>query len=195
MKTKIKSLWLMPLLLIATDVALAGGVRMYGAGEVPQAGEIAAILSGGNTTTKPKMRGIRLDSAVQPETKTAGPAEGAQATAQANETVVGLPIEFAFNSSEILPANQAQLDAVAEGIKMTSGIRVVVEGHTDAHGSASYNNRLSRQRAEAVKQYLISKHGINAAMLVVEGLGASAPINAADPFAAENRRVQLRAAN
>jgi len=46
-----------------------------------------------------------------------------------------------------------------------------------------------------VKDYLVSRHGIDPSLLVVEGRGSASPINTADPFAAENRRVQLRAAN
>lgn len=179
-------------LLAGVAAVQAEGVRMYGSGEVPQAGEVAEILSGGTISNRPKMRGISLDSVAQPKIQQ-GP--DVDKLAQESNTVVGLPIKFAFNSADILPDNQAQLDAVAEGIKMTNGIRVVVEGHTDAHGSASYNKRLSRARAEAVQRYLVERHGINASLLVVEGLGEQAPINTADPFAAENRRVQLRAAN
>ncbi len=179
-------------LLLTGAVAHAGGVRMYGSGEVPQASEVADILSGGAEMSRPKMRGISLDSAVQPKVQQ-GP--NLEKVAQSSSTVVGLPIEFAFNSADILPANEPQLDAVAEGIKMTDGIRVMVEGHTDAYGNPSYSQRLSLERAKAVRDYLVKRHGINAALLVVEGRGARDPINAADPFAAENRRVQLRAAN
>jgi outer membrane protein OmpA-like peptidoglycan-associated protein len=182
---------LVGVLLAGVTTVQAGNVRMYGSDEVPQASEVAEILGGGTVANRPKMRGISLDSVAQPKIKEAPKVED---LAQESNTVVGLPIKFGFNSAEILPENQAQLDAVAEGIKMTSGIRVVVEGHTDAHGSASYNQRLSRERAEAVQRYLVERHGINASLLIVEGLGEKAPLNTADPFAAENRRVQLRAA-
>jgi outer membrane protein OmpA-like peptidoglycan-associated protein len=137
------------------------------------------------------MRGISLDSAYQT------PDKAQQLVAEVLEpksTVVGLPVKFAFNSAEILPENEPQLDAVAEGIKMTNGLSVVVEGHTDAFGSERYNERLSRLRAAAVKDYLVHKHGISASRLVVKGLGERAPLNDADPFAAENRRVQFLAA-
>jgi outer membrane protein OmpA-like peptidoglycan-associated protein len=192
MNDKRHALCLASLLLAGAHQVQAGGVRMYQSGEIPQAGEVADILTGGAVMNRPKMRGISLDSVREPAVQK-GP--NLEKVAQPTDTVVGLAVKFAFNSAQILPENEPQLDAVAQGIKMTDGIRVVVEGHTDAYGPEAYNDRLSRERAEAVKNYLISKHGISASLLTVEGLGSKAPINASDPYAAENRRVQLRAAN
>jgi len=193
--------WLAPaLMLAATLVEAGGGVRLYGAGEIPEAHEVADILSGGATQLRrpkmrgigqPKMRGISLDSAYQTPDKTQ---ELVAEVMEPKSTAVGLPVEFAFNSAEILPENEPQLDAVAQGIKMTNGLSVVVEGHTDAYGSEPYNEQLSLLRADAVKRYLVQRHGISPARLVVQGVGESAPLNPADPFAAENRRVQFRAA-
>ena len=140
---------------------------------------------------RPKMRGISLDAAYQRPDKTQ---ELVAQVTEPQSTAVGLPVEFAFNSAEILPENEPQLDAVAQGIKMTDGLSVVVEGHTDAYGSQLYNEKLSRLRASAVKQYLVQRHGISASRLLVQGVGERAPLNEADPFAAENRRVQFRAA-
>jgi len=194
MKIKRYALCVVAILMAVAQQSGAENVRMYSAGEVPQASEIANILSGGKTMQKPKMkmRGISLDPAAEAEPKVS---VNMDSVAQPSSTVVGLPVEFAFGSADILPKNRPQLDAVAEGIKQTNGIKVVVEGHTDAHGRASYNDYLSQKRAKAVKDYLVRKHGIDPGLLVVDGRGSASPINAADPFAAENRRVQLRAAN
>jgi len=185
--------WLAPALILGATLAEAGGgVRMYGAGEVPEASEVAHILSGGAPQMRrPKMRGISLDSAYQRPDKAQQLVDEVVAP---KSTVVGVPVEFAFNSAEILPENEPQLDAIAEGIKMTNGLSVVVEGHTDAHGSGRYNEKLSLLRAEAVRKYLVHRHGISASRLVIKGLGEMSPINPADPFAPENRRVQFRAA-
>ena len=193
MNAKSRIWWLAPaLVLVATLAEAGGGVRMYGAGEIPDASDVAHILSGGAAQTRrPKMRGISLDSAYQ------RPDKGQELVNQVMEpksTVVGLPVEFAFNSAKILPENEPQLDAVAEGIKMTNGVNVVVEGHTDAYGSGRYNEKLSQLRAKAVKEYLVQKHGIRSSRLLIKGMGEAAPLNPADPFAAENRRVQFVAA-
>jgi outer membrane protein OmpA-like peptidoglycan-associated protein len=193
MNANTRTWWLAPaLVLAATLVEAGGGVRLYSAGEVPEAREVAHILSGGVAQMRrPKMRGISLDSAYQTPDKAQALVDEFVAP---KSTVVGLPVKFAFNSAEILPENEPQLDAVAEGIKMTNGLSVVVEGHTDAFGPERYNERLSRLRATAVKRYLVQRHGISASRLVVKGLGESSPLDEADPFAAENRRVQFLAA-
>ena len=107
---------------------------------------------------------------------------------------LGLPVQFAFDSAQILPAAYRQLDAFAAGIKLAgAGVRVVIEGHTDSIGSDEYNLRLSSQRAESVRTYLITHHGIDPAQLRVVGMGKLAPLNKSVPTAPENRRVEFRA--
>lgn len=192
MNMNAKLWWMAPALLLTTTLAQAGGVRMYGQGEIPQASEVADILSGGAPQMRrPKMRGISLDPSFQAETKMD---QDLQKIAKPASDAIGLPVEFAFNSSEIAPDYKAQLDAVAEGIKMTNGVSVVVEGHTDAYGPEAYNANLSLLRAEAVREYLVHRHGISVSQLVVKGYGEQSPIEASDPFAPANRRVQFRAA-
>ena len=192
MNMKAKFWSIAPALLLTTTMAQAGGVRMYGQGEIPQASEVADILSGGAPQMhRPKMRGISLDPSFQAETKMD---QDLQKIAEPASDAIGLPVEFAFNSSEIAPAYKAQLDAVAEGIKMTNGVAVVVEGHTDAHGPEAYNEDLSLRRAAAVREYLIERHGISVSQLVVKGYGEQTPIEPANPFAPANRRVQFRVA-
>jgi len=197
MKTKL--LWgLIPLILAGMSVAQAEGVRMYRAGEVLDPHDIANMLK-----PKPKMRGIALDPAYQKPAAAPAPAAvyhapaptaPVAAAAPAEEGAFALPVRFGFNSAEILPDATSQIDAVAEGIKLVPGARVVIEGHTDAAGSAAYNQRLSYRRASAVKQYLVYRHGISSQSLVVEGKGESEPLDPANPYAPENRRVQFRAA-
>jgi outer membrane protein OmpA-like peptidoglycan-associated protein len=108
---------------------------------------------------------------------------------------VALPVRFAFNSAEILPNARGQLDAVVEGIKMLPETRrVLIEGHTDSTGSHEYNLKLSRLRAEAVKQYFVTMHGVDAQRLQTVGFGEERPLGGSDAAAAENRRVQFRGA-
>ncbi len=193
MKPKARFLWLAPALMLGCTIAQAGsGVRMYEHGEIPAASDVADILGGGAVPmNRPKMRGISLDPSVQQKDKRID--EGLAKVAAPQDTAIGLRVEFGFDSAEIAPAYMAQLDAVAEGIKMTNGVKVVVEGHTDAHGPEAYNRHLSVERANAVKRYLMQKHGIGESQLVIKGLGESTPLQA-DPFASANRRVQFRAA-
>jgi outer membrane protein OmpA-like peptidoglycan-associated protein len=68
--------------------------------------------------------------------------------------------------------------------------RFIIEGHSDGRGAAAANLRLSQERAEEVRLYLVAL-GVHPARLKAVGKGASAPVNAADPMAAENRSVRV----
>jgi outer membrane protein OmpA-like peptidoglycan-associated protein len=115
------------------------------------------------------------------------PAQGAQSLA--------LAISFDNDSARLRAAAAQSLDAVAEGMRMVGFARAfVIEGHASATGSSAHNQRLSQARAASVKRYLVQHHGIPASALRTIGLGESVPLNPNDPDAAENRRVQFRAA-
>ena len=75
-------------------------------------------------------------------------------------------------------------------VKLASGRQVRVIGHADASGTAEANQALSVRRAEAVKDYLVSK-GADPGMLVVVGVGSRDLKNTSNPTAAENRRVEI----
>jgi outer membrane protein OmpA-like peptidoglycan-associated protein len=106
---------------------------------------------------------------------------------------LSLPVQFNFDSAEILPSARPQLDALAEGIRrLAEDKRVVIEGHTDAAGSDTYNEQLSLRRAQSVKRYLVAVHHIDPMRLQALGLGEYSPLPGLDPLAAKNRRVQFR---
>ncbi|SFM63231.1 OmpA family protein [Variovorax sp. OV329] len=123
------------------------------------------------------------------------PAPVAPEDTVADASALSLPVRFAFDSTEILPAARTQLDALAEGIKLLPpGSIVTVEGHTDAVGSDEYNLQLSRGRARAVTDYLVLYHGLDRAHLKTVGYGKGHPLEGANPNAAVNRRVQFHGA-
>lgn len=107
---------------------------------------------------------------------------------------VNLQVQFAFNSAELEPAGRRQLDELGKALnhKSLSTWGFELTGHTDKVGSAEYNLKLSLERANAVKHYLMVKHGINPARLIPLGLGFSQLANPAQPTAAINRRVEVR---
>lgn len=141
--------------------------------------DVARIL---NRATPIKTRSIKL-------------LDGDAAPQSVAPAAVSLPVRFGFDSAEIDSSARPQLDALAEGIKLLPpGTAVVVEGHTDAVGSEEYNQRLSQRRAHAVKEYLVSKHGIDARRLLDTGIGKQQPIDGLSPQAPENRRVQFHGA-
>jgi outer membrane protein OmpA-like peptidoglycan-associated protein len=100
---------------------------------------------------------------------------------------------FATNKSDLLPSAQVKLNEVANAlIKQDSESKIVVEGHTDSQGSAAYNQELSQRRAQAVRDYLVTR-GIAADRVTSQGFGLSRPIadNASPEGRANNRRVEI----
>ena len=72
--------------------------------------------------------------------------------------------------------------------------KFILAGHTDAVGTADYNQSLSERRANAVLIYLVIQGRVSPDRLNVEGWGFSRPLNIQDPVAAENRRVEVKVA-
>jgi outer membrane protein OmpA-like peptidoglycan-associated protein len=155
--------------------------------------EVSRILAGPSLK-----RSIRLlpeaSTATAPAATTETEAAPA-AAAPAQPESIALPIQFAFDSAEILPRARAQLDAMAEGIKLLPpATRVLIEGHTDSTGTPQYNRQLSRQRAEAVKRYLVTEHGLDDKQFSTVGFGPARPLDGVDASRPDNRRVQFRGA-
>ena len=83
---------------------------------------------------------------------------------------------FAFGKARLGSADNAELDALADKMKAASQIdSVQVLGYTDRIGSEQANQKLSAQRAEAVRDYLVA-HGVPAGMIRTEGRGATDPV-------------------
>jgi outer membrane protein OmpA-like peptidoglycan-associated protein len=72
-----------------------------------------------------------------------------------------------------------------------NGTVFLVNGHTDAVGGVDFNQDLSERRAEAVKRILIQEFRLPAGTLIAVGYGKTQLKNTTNPFAAENRRVQI----
>ena len=101
-------------------------------------------------------------------------------------------VNFDFDRAALLPDALGTLDADAAALKERGDVKVEIAGHTDSRGSDEYNMNLSQQRAEAVRNYLISK-GIAAERLFAKGYGESQPVadNETDEGRYKNRRVEL----
>ncbi|QHS60230.1 OmpA family protein [Chitinophaga agri] len=100
-------------------------------------------------------------------------------------------LEFEFAKSSLKPSSYPTLNKVAEMLR-TKGFSLKLGGHTDNVGSATRNMALSKDRAEAVKQYLVEQ-GVNASKIEAVGYGANQPI-ASNKTAAgrqKNRRVEF----
>lgn len=82
---------------------------------------------------------------------------------------------FGFDASTLQPAGRAALDTFAAELAGTNFDTVTVEGHTDRLGSTAYNQTLSMQRAEAVKQYLAQSGRVDGSKIKTVGAGESTP--------------------
>jgi outer membrane protein OmpA-like peptidoglycan-associated protein len=101
-------------------------------------------------------------------------------------------VNFRPGSAQLIPESYATLDRVAASLLANPAVRIEVAGHTDASGSRALNLRLSLARAEAVRNYLISK-GVAPDRLVARGYGPDRPVadNSTPSGRAMNRRVEL----
>lgn len=101
-------------------------------------------------------------------------------------------VNFDFDKSNIRPDARPILDEAARSLKDNPDLRVQVQGYTDSVGTDQYNQRLSVRRAQAVKDYLVSK-GVASSRLQVKGFGESNPVASNDTAEgrAQNRRVEL----
>jgi len=102
-------------------------------------------------------------------------------------------INFEFDSARLTAGSRAELDKIVQGLKGQPSMGLIIEGHTDATGPDAYNLKLSKQRAAAAKDYLVSQ-GIEASRLSSEGYGESKPIasNKTKEGRAQNRRVEFK---
>lgn len=113
------------------------------------------------------------------------------AAAQAKPSL-SLLIQFDLNSARVKPESQQALANLAVALKSPelSSARFAVEGHTDATGRAEHNQRLSQQRADAVRDVLAAQ-GVARQRLQTAGKGSAELANSADPASFENRRVRI----
>jgi len=105
---------------------------------------------------------------------------------------VSRQIYFEYNKAVLKPESIDVIDRVAYMLKKYPDVKLKIEGHTDGDGSEEYNLKLSKERADAVKEAL-EKRGINSSRLESKGLGESQPVatNLTTEGKAMNRRVEF----
>ena len=116
----------------------------------------------------------------------------AQKPPAGSEVSVYLPIQFAYDSAELSVTARHNLATIAEAVSapQLQAVRFVVEGHTDASGTAGYNESLSLRRAHSALLYLVSL-GVPQTRLVASGRGEADLLPGVDPLAAQQRRVEF----
>jgi outer membrane protein OmpA-like peptidoglycan-associated protein len=109
-----------------------------------------------------------------------------------NELKVNVPSDFSFDvgRSNVKPEMRPVLDQFAQGLDPNMRVRMI--DHTDSTGSDSVNNPLSVDRAESVRNYLVSK-GVSPSRIDTDGRGANLPVadNGTASGRARNRRVEI----
>lgn len=102
-----------------------------------------------------------------------------------------MTVQFDANSARLSNIAKAKLDEVALKMKEDPDARALVIGYTDNRGSDAANLRMSERRAQAVKDYLVQRHGIDPNRIRTEGRGAADPVASNDTAEgrAQNRRA------
>jgi OOP family OmpA-OmpF porin len=103
---------------------------------------------------------------------------------------VQLSVRFANNSAEVPVSEYPEIKSVADFMTEYAGTRVVIEGHTDDRGAASYNQQLSERRAKAVADVLVEEFKVSADRVSSVGYGEERPIVSNDT--ADNRALNRR---
>lgn len=97
---------------------------------------------------------------------------------------------FDLDKAELKPRSKPELENLAEFMRAHPDIRVEIAGHTDSQGDDAYNKDLSQRRAAAVKEYLVTRLGVEPARIRTRGYGAERPIASNDT--AEGRALNRR---
>lgn len=102
-------------------------------------------------------------------------------------------LEFTNDQSDISEEMEDELEYISDYLTAVKGRKLIIRGHTDADGDPNYNLRLSQERANNIKKYLIEKTGMDDSMFVAIGSGSSKPIfpNDSPENKARNRRVEF----
>ncbi len=111
-----------------------------------------------------------------------------------NQLKLNIPNDISFDtgSAAIKPPLRAVLDPFANSLRDDPSARLMIVGHTDNTGSDAINNPLSVERAQSVRDYLVTR-GVAASRVETAGRGDREPVasNATEAGRAKNRRVEI----
>ena len=105
-------------------------------------------------------------------------------------------VSFKVGSAELVPSTLATLDKTIAGLKKNAKAKVEIEGHTSSEGGEEYNQKLSEDRANSVRDYMISQ-GLSNDRVTAIGYGYSRPkaSNDTEEGRKQNRRIEVRVTN
>lgn len=121
--------------------------------------------------------------------------EEAQVFRDGNDILLRLVgLNFEVGSAAITSSNYGLSDKVQAAIRVFPDASIVVEGHTDSHGSDEANMRLSQARAESVRQHLLDRMRLDPTIIMAVGYGETQPVanNETPEGRRKNRRIDIR---
>jgi OOP family OmpA-OmpF porin len=116
------------------------------------------------------------EEVVQPAPEPAKVVEAPQPSPVMEKESMTLLVEFDTNKANIKPKYDKELARVADFMKKYPTVTTTIEGHTDNVGKMKSNMKLSRRRAESVRNYLVKHFGVEPSRLRAEGYGPTKPI-------------------
>lgn len=134
-------------------------------------GERTARVAG-DEALRTDVNGLRTDlNALRNDLQTLRTDFGARITAMESQVKFAMPVHFGFDDAAVRQQDQAALEKFAEVARTHyKGATITIEGFADPAGSQAYNLRLSRERADAVRDFLVSQ-GLDGASLRTVGYG------------------------
>jgi OmpA-OmpF porin, OOP family len=174
--------------MLAAEAALAQE-KVLREGQVTQQALIEALSPAAGASAAegdaPRTRSFR------PAARVAGTAAASAQPGQAARA--SILVTFVTNSADLTSGARQALDVLAGAMKSEklASVKFTIEGHADPRGSDELNLKLSQARAESVRSYLMTQHGLQAERVNAVGKGSSALMNPSDPAAPENRRVTI----
>ena len=190
-----------PMVVVATSICAAlalSGLAFGESGNVPSAASLVEALK-----SKGPARGIENNATADlikslKEKSARGISITQEERTRLSEAAKSMPnydmeILFELNSAEISPQAKPSIEALGKALQNADlkGSNFLVAGHTDASGSPTYNQKLSELRAQSVRKALVSEFNLPESGLLAVGYGPEQPKDPAQPFAPENRRVQI----
>ena len=183
---------------LSTMLVLGAGIALGDSLSAPSAASLVEALK-----SKGPTRGV-ADSATTDLIKTLkdkssrGISITSEERSRLSDAVKTMPnydmeILFELNSADISPKAQPAVEALGRALQdsQLKGANFVVAGHTDATGSAPYNQVLSEKRAQSVRAALVKEFNLSSDQLIAVGYGTEQLKNPQDPYGGENRRVQI----
>lgn len=186
-------------LLIAVSLAAAAAAEQkYGLDDPVPAGATGKILALSGKVTQ--LRGLASGVSGKAEALGATLKDlGAKVTEQEIRIELQADVLFDFDKADLRPEALPSLQKVGAVIDGYPAAPVLIEGHTDAKGSDSYNMTLSENRAASVKRWLVRNAGVDGGRISARGLGETRPVapntkpdGSDDPDGRQkNRRVEI----